>query len=445
MVAGTGTVLNAAQQRQLTALQSTARSIDSAQLRLATGKEVNSVLDGPGNFFAARGLDNEAQDLARLLDGIDKSIETIELVQHSLEALQTILDTADSFLLEYRNDLINGEVDVQETLDTSYFIEFSAPGDLINYAGGQDSGVPATIIESGYGIRLDDNSWRRLAVNQTITADTVLEFDFLSTNIPEIAAIGFDNDTNFSNSNNQFFLYGTQTTGISYSAPTPTYQYDGSGEWVHVQIPVGTYFTGNFSHLTFIDDDDGGGDDGDAQFRNIVIHQGEYVYGQNQTTVADTYEEKYNAILSQYDQIVQDSHYRGVNLLEGNTLTTDFNAHRTSSLTTEGLEALSGALDLERQDFTTVEAIDRKLVQVREAREILRHYASSLAIDYSILSQRHDFTSSMINVLQEGSDQLTLADQNHDGAELLALQTRQQIQISVLSLSNVSPIANLLG
>lgn len=443
MVGTTGNILNAIQQGQLTVLQRTARKMDELQLRLATGRDVNSAIDNPNNFFTALALDNKALDLQRLLDGINQSIKTTELAQHGLAAMQDILDTAESFLLDYEEDFLAGEVQLTETQDDSVFLQFNNPTDFISYGGGQDSGAPISIIESGLGVRLDDNAWRRTAVNYNITADTVLEFDFLSSNIPEIAAIGFDNDTNFSNGNTQFFLYGTQTTGITYSAPTPTYQYDGSGDWVHVAIPVGTFFTGNFSHLTFIDDDDGGGDDGDAQFRNIVIHEGDYVYGQTALGVSSIYEENYSAILEQFDMIAKDSQYRGTNLLDGDDLTTYFNTSYTNSLSIEGLKGSSVQLGLERTGFTTIESVRDKITQVREARGTLRNYASSLATDFGILNHRYDYTTSEINTLKAGRDDLIVADQNRDGAEFLALQSRQLIQTSILTLSTAS-IADFL-
>ncbi len=443
MVGNVGNILNSVQQRQLTVLQQTTRKLDGVQVRLATGKEVNSALDGPTNFFVARSLDDRASDLQRLLDGINKSIKTIQYVQHSIEAIQQVLNTADSFLTEYRQDLITGNVEVQEVLETEFFLDFDDNANFINYGGGQDSGVPVTIIEDGHGVIFDDNAWRRFPVNYNVTANTIIEFDFRSTNIPEIAAISFDDDNTFNNDPFHFFLYGTQLGGVPYAAPTPTFEYDGSGDWVHVTIPVGTFYTGNFPHIGIIADDDGPGDDGDAQFRNMVIHDGEYVYGATSLTVSDTYEEQYSTILDQVDLLVQDSHYRGINLLEGDDMTTYFNEHRTSSLTTEGMFASSDGLGLERLDFTTVEAVDAKIEQVREAREILRYYATSLAVDFSILNDRDSFTRSMINVLEAGRDDLTLTDQNRDGAELLALQTRQTIQTSVLTL-NTASIADFL-
>ena len=49
---------------------------------------------------------------------------------------------------------------------------------------------------------------------------------------------------------------------------------------------------------------------------------------------------------------------------------------------------------------------------------------------------RQDFTKAMINTLQSGSDGLTLADSNEEGANLLALQTRQQLSTTALSLAS---------
>ncbi|HIF26287.1 MAG TPA: hypothetical protein EYG18_02355 [Micavibrio sp.] len=445
MVANVGNILSGVQLRQLSALKATAREADGAQLRLATGLKVNNAIDDPDNFFAARTLNHRASDLQRLLDGIDNSLQKIKTAQHGVEAIIDVLNTSESFLNEYEQLLLAGEVDVEEVVDTSFFQIYDDPSAFTAYGGaGQDSGLPVQLQADNFGFTLDDNMWKRIAFGETITADTILEFDFRSTNIPEIAGIGFDNDTNFGNSNDQFFLYGTQLGGVPYSAPTPTYEYDGSGDWVHVTIPIGTFFTGNYSHMTFFADDDGGGDDGDASFRNVVVHTGEYVYGGTNLTVADTYEERYRALLSQIDQLALDTNYRGTNLLDGDDLTTFFNEFRSSSLETEGIYASSAGLGLEYEDFTTVEAVRAKIEQVKQAREDLRAYTSSLSQDFNILKSRNDFTQTMINVLLQGKDELTLTDQNEDGAELLALQTRQIIQTSVLALRTPS-IADFLA
>jgi flagellin-like hook-associated protein FlgL len=65
----------------------------------------------------------------------------------------------------------------------------------------------------------------------------------------------------------------------------------------------------------------------------------------------------------------------------------------------------------------------------------LRTQASSLGSQLSVVQTRQDFTKSMVNTLQVGADNLVLADSNEEGANMLALQTRQQLSTTALSLS----------
>ena len=65
----------------------------------------------------------------------------------------------------------------------------------------------------------------------------------------------------------------------------------------------------------------------------------------------------------------------------------------------------------------------------------LRTEASTMAANLSVITTRQDWSQGMINNLQIGADNLTLADMNEEGANMLALQTRQQLSITALSLS----------
>ena len=66
----------------------------------------------------------------------------------------------------------------------------------------------------------------------------------------------------------------------------------------------------------------------------------------------------------------------------------------------------------------------------------LRSFASQFGNYYSIVTTRQDFTENLINVLEEGSDKLTLADMNQESANMLALQTSQQLAVNSLSLAS---------
>uniref|UniRef100_UPI001954A225 hypothetical protein n=1 Tax=Enterobacter hormaechei TaxID=158836 RepID=UPI001954A225 len=66
----------------------------------------------------------------------------------------------------------------------------------------------------------------------------------------------------------------------------------------------------------------------------------------------------------------------------------------------------------------------------------IRSASSSLGSQLSSVQARKDFTKQMINTLQVGSDNLTLADTNEEGANLLALNTRQSLQTTSLSFAS---------
>ena len=150
---------------------------------------------------------------------------------------------------------------------------------------------------------------------------------------------------------------------------------------------------------------------------------------------------QYNEILDQIDQLAKDSGYKGVNLLQGNSLKVVFNEDRSSYLTINSTFADTSdeGLKISRaEDWTNPdnEAIDASISELVNAITSLRNMASEFGNNYSIVENRENFTESLINVLEEGSDKLTLADMNEESANMLALQTRQQLAINSLSLAS---------
>lgn len=136
---------------------------------------------------------------------------------------------------------------------------------MVSYNAGQDGGGAFNDIIGG--VEMDGNLWKKIQVDYTVTANTVLSFDFMSTLEAEISAIGFDNDDT-EDPNAAFKIYGDQNWGR-----TNYEDYDGSGEWMHFEIDVGSFYTGTFSHLFIMNDDDGGGTDGNGSWRNLTISE----------------------------------------------------------------------------------------------------------------------------------------------------------------------------
>ena len=148
---------------------------------------------------------------------------------------------------------------------------------------------------------------------------------------------------------------------------------------------------------------------------------------------------QYNALLSQIDQLASDSSYNGINLLNGDNLKVTFNETGTSSLTIGGVNFNSTGLGLSAisgNGFQDNHNIDTTISSLNTALTSLRTQAAQFGSNLSTVQTRQDFTKNLVNTLQTGSDNLVLADTNQEGANLLALQTRQQLSITSLSLAS---------
>ena len=87
-------------------------------------------------------------------------------------------------------------------------------------------------------------------------------------------------------------------------------------------------------------------------------------------------------------------------------------------------------------DFDSDTSIDARLTGLTEALGVIRSQASAFGSNLSIVENRTDFTKAMMNTLQTGADSLVLADTNEEAANMLALQTRQQLSSTALSLAS---------
>src|SRR6266702_2077545 len=165
-----------------------------------------------------------------------------------------------------------------------------------------------------------------------------------------------------------------------------------------------------------------------------------------QDTVAQTARanlvSQYNNILNQIDTTSQDSSFNGVNLLNGDQLKLVFDETGKSNLSITGVTYNSKGLGLAALtvgvDFIDNAASNKVLTNLNAASSTLRSEASALGSNLSVVQVRQDFNKNLINVLQTGSSNLTLADTNVEAANSQALSTRQSIAVSALSLANQS-------
>ena len=157
-------------------------------------------------------------------------------------------------------------------------------------------------------------------------------------------------------------------------------------------------------------------------------------------TVRSNLVNQFNGILSQITTTSQDASFNGVNLLGGDQLKLTFNETGKSTLNITGVTFNAAGLGLANltsgTDFIDNSATNKVIANLSSASTLLRTQASALGSNLSIVQIRQDFSKNLINVLQTGSSNLTLADTNEEAANSQALSTRQSIAVSALALAN---------
>lgn len=159
------------------------------------------------------------------------------------------------------------------------------------------------------------------------------------------------------------------------------------------------------------------------------------------TSERSTLAVQFNELLNQIDDLANDSSFNGTNLLQAtpDNLSVAFNEDNSSNLTITGLDSTTAStglnIDVASNNFGGDAQINTALTALNSALTELRTNASTLGSNSTVLQTRLDFTTNVVNTLESGAGKLTLADLNEESANLLALQTRQQLGINSLSLA----------
>lgn len=160
-------------------------------------------------------------------------------------------------------------------------------------------------------------------------------------------------------------------------------------------------------------------------------------------TVRSDLAKQFNELRDQLDKLADDASFNGINLLRGDKLTITFNETSTSSiaiLAKDGKSVDSTSLGVpttvEAKDLDSDDTIDGVLNKVKTALNSVRSQSSAFGSNLSVVENRQNFTTSMMNTLQTGAGNLTLADMNEEAANMVSLQTRQSLATSSLSMAN---------
>ena len=376
-------VLSASVRQNLLSLQSTADLLSTTQNRLATGNKVNSALDNPTNFFTAQGLNNRASDINNLLDSIGNGVQVLQAANTGITSLQKLVDTAKSIA----NQVLQAPA--------GYTTKSTATSVTSIGTGTADDLVDGTVIDATDVLSIAASAGHA-AFTFTFTASSSLAD--LNT------ALSASNYSASLDSTNKLVITTTNDTASStIGAITFTNTGGGTLTFGAVAAPVA--------------------DAASQTIRSSLVKQ-------------------YNDIITQITTTAQDASFNGINLLNGDDLKLTFNETGKSTLSIKGVTFNAAGLGLASltsgTDFLDNSSANAALVKLSAASTVLRTQASSLGSNLSVVQIRQDFNKNLINVLQTGSSNLTLADTNEEAANSQALSTRQSIAVSALALANQS-------
>lgn len=399
--------LTASMRTNLLSLQNTQSLMDTTQERLSTGLKVNSAIDNASSYYTAQSLNNRASDLSALLDSMGQGIQTIQAANEGIEAITEFVEQAKAIANSARDAASKTDV---KTLNAK-FSDLTTPqtpktsaataltleikkvnGDKVEALGSSDEhdkAVTAALTKLNAKLKLGDKD----AAAFKTAVDAAMK-EFTGTVLEDVMEFSISADGKVSL---------TAKAGYQIAAK-------GAGE-----------FAGQGDKAADT------GLAGDTATSTVNVN-----------TDRQKYAEQFNEIMRQIDKLAKDSGYKGINLLQMNTLTVIFNEDRSSQIEVKGVDASSTGLKISNpvDSWQTDEDINKSITEAENAISELRIMASDYGNYYSIVQNRQDFTKNLINVLTEGADNLTLADMNEESANMLALQTRQQLAINSLSLAS---------
>ncbi|MBR0796464.1 hypothetical protein JQ615_13800 [Bradyrhizobium jicamae] len=394
-------VLSASVRQNLLSLQSTADLLATTQNRLATGKKVNSALDNPTNFFTAQSLDNRASDINNLLDGIGNGVQILQAANTGLTSLQKLVDTAKSIATQVLQSPTG--YSTKANVDVTGTGAGTGATTAADLNAGKLGGAVLTFKTSTGSLAVTIGSSFSTGTG-TATVQTLDQLNsvLVSNGVAVSASLSSTADTlTFTSTNDA----ASQTITKAGTAPT--------AEGVDITAATATVGTVNAAVA----------DATSQATRSNLVSQ-------------------YNAVVQQITTTAQDSSFNGVNLLNGDNLKLVFNETGKSTLNIQGVTFDATGLGLSTltsgTDFLDNVSANSIITTLSSASSTLRSEASSLGSNLSMVQIRQDFSKNLINVLQTGSSNLTLADTNEEAANSQALSTRQSIAVSALALANQS-------
>ncbi len=369
--------------------------VPRVQNKLATGKKVNSALDNPNSFFTASGLTSRANDLSTLLDDMGQSTQTLKAADQGISSITKLVESAKA--------KANQALQTQSQYERKQFA--AQYNDLLTQIEdlAKDSGYKGKNLLAGEGNDLrtifNEDSTSKLDIEAVDYTDTALSTGL---NLSDLAE-----------------GEGASASLQLQGGKTVITLQDSGGSALNTSSTLSdSTLISTTQSLSFVND----------TATNPAVLSG----GVSSTASVQDLVDGLNAIAGVRAEFDNGTGDRITITSETDlSLTSDNDDFASSGFTANttgiGISAISDS------GFATDTDINRTVDRLNTALSNLRTQASSFGTNLSIVENRQDFTKNLINTLEEGAGKLTLADTNEEGANLLALQTRQSLASTSLS------------
>ncbi|KND19189.1 ABC transporter substrate-binding protein [Pannonibacter phragmitetus] len=491
--------LSAAVRQNLLTLQQTADFMSGVQNKLATGKKVNSALDNPNSFFTASGLNNRAKDLSNLLDDMGQVVQTMKAADQGITNITKLTETAKAkanqalqtqsqyeraqYAKQYNDllkqiedmakdssykgkNLLAGEgnnltaifnedntskltvtaVDYTDTtlstgLNLQDLAQAKGGATSMQLEGGRASATflnasgdalsSGSLLQDATGLAVGDVLQLRTAAsgggagvtgytNITIGANTTVQS--LVDQINGVAGVRaeFDEKTGSLSiiSNEDVYLHNTNASAGTAAVATDLIGVAAANFTSGSQLLKNS---GSFNVEDILTLTDGNG----YELGSLEVT--------DKTSVKDLTDfiKRFNGVNASFNTTTGKLTIESDVSLNLKSTNVNFAASNFTA-DTDGVNVVAAV----ESGFATDEAINQTIDKLNNTLSLLRSQASEFGTNLSTVQIRQDYTKTMINTLQEGAGKLTLADTNEEGANLLALQTRQQLASTSLSFAS---------
>ncbi|HMA69943.1 MAG TPA: flagellin [Xanthobacteraceae bacterium] len=455
--------------QNLRAPQNAASLMQTTQGRLTTGKKINNALDNPTSCFTAAALDARSGELSALLDQMSNGISTIQAANNGLTSITNIIQAMQASVTQARQDsswqdqsfsvsaAAIGSAALQQltfsggavTGNQSIFLNDTETLNGTGGLGGGTSGTTGTLTIQATDI--NGGNPVNVAVNAADTEATVIAAINNAVRIPNFAVDdGTDQIKLQDTGGNVVTVSGTAAAALGFGAGNTTSTATAGPAQTADNLVALINSNPNLAGLVKASNNSGQLLITNLSTNTLTITgvSNTAVDGSTGTTsiggntVRANLVTSFNQLRNQLDTIANDSSFNGNNLLTGDQLKLVFNETDTSSLTIQSTaptginHAVLGIGGGTLTQFQDNIQLDTLLVALHNALITVRNQAAAFGSNLSIVQNRQDFTKQLINTLQSGSDALSPADSNTEGVNMLALQTRQQLSTTALSLAN---------